>query len=361
MPLSIGIIGLPNVGKSTLFKALTKKEVHIENFPFCTIDPNIGIVDVPDPRLDKLIKATKSKKTIPTSIKFVDIAGLVKGAHRGEGLGNQFLSHIREVDAICEVVRAFSDKNVTHIENSVDVKRDIETVDIELIMKDLETVQKRIDKIAGKARSGNIEYQKELELLKKIKDSLNNTIAIRELALTKEELKKLKQFNLLTIKPIIYVINVDENLAGIDREKIKQQYGLLDTKYVLPLSVKIESEIVELEKGEQNVYLKDLGLEKSGFDALIMEAYKLLQLITFFSYNKNETRAWTTRKGTKAPQAAGVIHSDFEKGFIRVEIIEWNKLVEAGSESSAREMGLIRTEGKDYTIMDGDVCHFLFH
>ncbi len=345
--LSIGIVGLPNVGKSTLFNTLTKKKVPAENFPFCTIDPNIGVVEVPDERLEQLAQISHSKKIIRTAIEFVDIAGLVRNAHKGEGLGNQFLSHIREVDAICEVVRNFSDPNVIHVEGDVNPERDLSTIQIELAMADLQSIENRMRKVEGKARTGDKESQKELMVLEKAENNLNEGRALRDSEYSEEEMKILKPFNFLTQKPILYVLNIDEN------DSIKKN------KQFIPLSIKIESEIAELPEEEQIIYLKELGLEKTGLDTLITEAYKLLGLITFLTTGEPETRAWTVKNGAKAPEAAGVIHTDFEKGFIRAEVYEWQKLIEYGSEVKLREKGLIRTEGKDYIMRDGDVCHFL--
>lgn len=361
MSLSIGIVGLPNVGKSTLFKALTKKQVAAENFPFCTIDPNIGVVEVPDKRLGLLAQISHSQKIIPATVTFVDIAGLVRNAHKGEGLGNQFLSHIREVDAICEVVRAFSDKNIIHVENKVNPQIDQEIVDLELVMADLTTLENRLEKISGKIRTGNKIYEEEFNLLKKTKESLDKNIPLRKLELTQTEYFALKKMNFLSFKPIIYLINIDEDMAGKAPEEIKKIYHFSPEKNILSLSAKIEAEIVELPQEEQILYLNELGQKQSGLDLLITKAYELLNLITFFTSGEKETRAWTIKKGAKAPEAAGAIHTDFEKGFIRAEIITWNKFVEAGGESQARQKGWLRTEGKDYVMQDGDVAHFLFN
>lgn len=347
MSFAIGIVGLPNVGKSTLFKALTKKQVDAANYPFCTIDPNVGVVAVPDDRLTALAQTCQSAKIIPTTVEFVDIAGLVKGAHQGEGLGNQFLANIREVDAIVQVIRAFKDKNVVHVAGRVNPKSDQETIDLELIFADLQTVEKRIAK-NQKDLHANIPDAKKLQIiLDKIKNGLESGQPARQIINSDKELALIKELNLLTMKPIIYVLNVDED--GIFQE----------TDY-LPISAKIEAELAELPPAEAREYLKTLSLEASGLDRLIKKSYDVLELITFFTAGPKETRAWTIKRGTRAPQAAGAIHTDFEKGFIRAEIINWRNLVECGGEAAAREKGLIRLEGKDYIMRDGDVAHFRF-
>ena len=353
MSLSIGIVGLPNVGKSTLFNLLTKKGVEAANYPFCTIDPNVGVVKVPDFRLNKLAEVSKPKKIIPTTIEFVDIAGLVAGAHKGEGLGNQFLAHIRECDAICEVIRDFKDGNIIHVNGEINPAGDKETINMELIFADLASIEKRLDKTRREAKSGDKELISNLVILERIFTHLSAGKAARELEFEEEDAIFVKTLNLLTIKPILYLLNVDENTAddvlpGTNEEIIK-------------VNVKLEEEIVNLPESEQAEYIKELGLEQSGLDRLIQSAYRLLGLDTFFTTGPDETRAWTIKNGSKAPIAAGEIHTDFIKGFIRAEVITWDKFVECGSEAKARELGLIRTEGKDYVIKDGDVCNFLIN
>ncbi|OGL61186.1 redox-regulated ATPase YchF [Candidatus Uhrbacteria bacterium RIFCSPHIGHO2_12_FULL_46_13] len=346
--MKIGIVGLPNVGKSTLFKALTKKQVIIENYPFATIEPNVGVVAVPDERLDKLAAVSKSEKIIPATIEFLDIAGLVKNAHQGEGLGNQFLSHIREVDAIVEVVRDFIDENVIHVEGAPDPKRDRDIIHLELAMADLETITRRLERASGKVKSGDKTAAAETALLEKIKNAIDEGRAVRDLELSPEEKKELKSLSLLTAKPVLVVRNIAEN----------QIKSTADGE--LTISAKIEAELADLEPTEAASYLQELGLQSSGLDRLIKKSYELLNLITFFTSGPKETRAWTIRRGTRAPEAAGVIHTDFEKGFIRAEIIPWKKLVEAGGEIPSKEKGWLRLEGKEYIMQDGDVAHFRF-
>jgi len=355
--MKIGIVGLPNVGKSTLFKALTKKQIDIANYPFCTIDPNVGVVKVPDERLEELAKLSNSEKIVPTTIEFVDIAGLVKGAHQGEGLGNQFLSHIREVDAIVEVVRNFSDPNVTHVHGQIDPDDDKIVVNLELLMADLEIVNKRLERVQLQLKGV---HDKSLDklflLLQKIKKGLDQNVPAYSLNLTDEEKDNIKDLNLLTLKPIIYVLNIDEN----NLERLADFENCFPGDTCLPLAVKFESEVAELESTEAKEYLASQGLKQSGLDKLITQSYKLLGLITFLTTGPKETRAWTCLKGTKAPQAAGKIHTDFEKGFIRAEVINWQDLLKSGSEIRAKELGLMRMEGKDYVIKDGDTVIFHF-
>ena len=341
---------MPNVGKSTLFNALTKKKVEASNYPFCTIDPNVGVVKVPDERLEKLAAISKPKKIIPTYIEFVDIAGLVKGASKGEGLGNQFLSHIRECDAICEVVREFKDDNIVHVNGKIDPEGDRETINLELIFADLATVEKRLDKVAREAKSGNKEAIFLKGLLEKLKVQLEAGKAARELEFTDDEKKEVKNLGLLTVKPIIYAVNIQEGAT----ENFNNWDG-----GVIKINAKLEEEIAGLNEDEQAEYIKELGLDQSGLDKLIKASYEVLGLITFLTTGADETRAWTVKRNSKAPQAAGVIHTDFTKGFIRAEVINWQKFIEAGSEAKARELGWIKTEGKDYIIQDGDVCNFL--
>ncbi len=347
MSFSIGIVGLPNVGKSTLFQALTNKQVDTSNYPFATIDPNVGVVAVPDERLDALTNFSKSEKTIPTTIEFTDIAGLVKGASQGEGLGNKFLANIRNVDAICHVVRAFTDTNVTHVHGNIDPKNDEETILYELAMSDLEQVTRVLENARGKARTGDKDAAKLVALLERVSEALNKGLPARSLAYSDEELIAMKQYNLLTMKPILTVLNVDEQ----DNEQRGTE---------LKISMKLESELVGMEPAEAKAFLSELGWNESGLDHLIRASYELLGLITYLTTGTDETRAWTIPKGTKAPQAASVIHTDFEKGFIRAEIINWKTLLDAGSEANAKAKGLMRMEGKEYVMQDGDVAHFHF-
>ncbi|MEK7580241.1 MAG: redox-regulated ATPase YchF [Patescibacteria group bacterium] len=353
MSFSVGIVGLPNVGKSTLFKALTKKQVNIANYPFCTIDPNVGVVAVPDDRLEKLAKIENSAKIVPTTIEFYDIAGLVKGAHEGEGLGNKFLSHIREVDAILEVVREFNDKNIIHVYSEINPKNDMEIVNLELIFADLSTLNKRIEDLEGQTKSSHEKkILHSLDIFERTQKKLEEGRLANEMIFTDEEKDLLKPLNLLTIKPILYVLNVDE-------DKIKEKKDPREN--FLKISAKIEAELSELPSEEAKIYLQELGLEESGLDKIIKACYQKLNLITFITAGPIESKAWTCEKGARAPQAAGKIHTDFEKGFICAEIINWQDLLKNGSYSVAKEKGLIRIEGKEYIMQDGDVAHFRFN
>ena len=362
--MKIGIVGLPNVGKSTLFNSITKAGAESANYPFCTIEPNVGIVAVPDERLQKLAEMYNTKKITPAAVEFVDIAGLVKGASKGEGLGNKFLSHIRETDAICEVVRCFEDSNVVHVDGSVDPIRDIETINLELIFADIETVDKRLDK-AKKMLKADKKYQAEIDLLEKIKLALENGMPARQLEYNKDEKELLKEMFLLTTKPIIYIANVsEEQLSDTENDanvnKVRE-YASKEKAEVIPLCVKIEDELSTLDDSDKKEMLEALGLEESGLDTLIKKSYDLLGLMSFLTAGEPEVRAWTIKKGTKAPQAAGKIHSDIERGFIKAEVISYNELIKEGSMVQAKEKGLVRQEGKEYIMQEGDIVLFKFN
>ena len=363
--LEVGIVGLPNVGKSTLFNAITKAGAEAANYPFCTIEPNVGVVDVPDARLAVLAEMFGSKRILPAAMRFVDIAGLVAGASKGEGLGNKFLSHIRQVDAIAQVIRCFDDPNITHVAGSVDPVRDIEIINTELCLADLESVDKRLQRIAKLAKSGDKDARIEAPILEKVSASLGDAIPVRAQGLTEDELDILKDLTLLTAKKSLYVANVGEDevsdYSGNEFVKQVEEYAAKEGSGVVVVSARIESEIAELSDEEATAFLADLGLEESGLTKLIKASYSLLGLINYFTAGEMEARAWTIVEGTKAPQAAGKIHSDIEKGFIRAEIVSFDDLKACGSQNAAKEKGLVRLEGKDYVMKDGDVTHFRFN
>ena len=365
MSLTAGIVGLPNVGKSTLFNAITKKNILIANYPFATIDSNVGVVIVPDSRVSTLEEMYHPERCIPTVYEFTDIAGLVKGASAGEGLGNKFLSHIREVDAIVEVVRCFEDGNVIHVDGNVDPIRDIEIINVELIMSDLEIVENRINRIGKKAEMTKDKKELlEIGALKKIREALLQNIPVRKVELDEEELEAIKSFNLITLKPMIYVANVSEDdmVAGgnVYYDKVCE-YAHEEGSEVVLICAKIESELSELNDEEKQEFLMELGIKESGLDQLIKKTYSLLGLATFFTVGTDEVKAWTFKKGMKAPQCAGIIHTDFERGFIRAEVTSYEDLIKYGSEKDAKDNGKVRLEGKEYLMQDGDICYFRFN
>ena len=365
MSLTAGIVGLPNVGKSTLFNAITNQKILAENYPFATIEPNVGVVTVPDERMNKLKEMYEPNKFIPTAYEFTDIAGLVKGASKGEGLGNKFLSHIRETDAIVEVVRCFDDGKIIHVEGKIDSIRDIETINLELVIADLDIINNRLEKVSKKARTTkNKDDIIEVEILEKCKKALLENIPIRQIGLSAEEEKIIKSYSFLTQKPIIYLANIKENeLGNEDNEyvvKVKE-YASKENAKVVSLCAKVEEELSEMTEEEKKEMLGALGLDESGLNKLITATYEILGLATYFTVGKDEVRAWTFKKGMNAKECAGIIHTDFEKGFIRAEVISYDDLIEYGSELKVKEAGKSRLEGKEYIMQDGDICHFRFN
>lgn len=363
MSLSIGIVGLPNVGKSTLFTALTKKQVLIANYPFATIDPSVGVVSVPDNRLTRLAEMSKTQKTVPAAIEFVDIAGLVKGASEGEGMGNEFLTNIRETDAIAHVVRMFDDIDISHVHDNVDPLRDIEVINLELIFADMQTVSKRADKTEREAKSGDKAATAEAAALKKVKAALDKGSLAQTATLTDSERSIIKGMNLLTMKPFLYVLNrknsaVNVDAEGAERWRVLQQFFADNNAQYVMVDAGVEHELNDVHDDERDQFRRELGVAGSGVDALIRAGYELLDLISYFTTGEKETRAWTVKRGSTAPEAAGAIHSDFQAKFIRAEVIQWDKLLECGSMAAAREKGLLRTEGKEYITQDGDVMEF---
>lgn len=363
MGFNCGIVGLPNVGKSTIFNAITSAGAQAANYPFCTINPNVGIVQVPDERLNKLSEIVHPERVVPTSMEFLDIAGLVKGASQGEGLGNQFLGHIRGVDAIAHIVRCFDNPDVVHVHGAVNPKDDIEVINTELILADLDTVEKKLSRLEKAARSGNKEAKEEQDVALLVKEALSNGSPARTIKLEGEKEKYLKGLQLMTLKPVLYITNVDEAGLREDNQYVKEVRGIasLEGAGVVVICGDLESEIAELPAAERTEYLKGLGLKESGLDRMIQGGYKLLGLITYFTAGVKEVRAWTISRGTKAPQAAGVIHSDFEKGFIKAEVVAYDDFINCKGEQGAKEKGLLRIEGKEYVVRNGDVMHFRFN